>query len=121
MLDSNFAFQGSLIANMIMGIIILKKSYDLYKYVSVVMIMMGIVLCTIMSAKDAVRKIQPRSKLILFVVVLFRKLHRTRIKSLRRRPQADVHYYFGLLVIISRRSKLARMFNVVGFFQELPC
>lgn len=40
---------GSLIANMIMGIIILKKQYDFSKYLSVFMITLGIVLCTIVS------------------------------------------------------------------------
>ena len=40
---------GSLIANMVMGIIILKKSYDMWKYVSVVLITVGIIICTISS------------------------------------------------------------------------
>lgn len=40
---------GSLIANMIMGIIILKKTYDFWKYLSVFMITVGIVVCTIVS------------------------------------------------------------------------
>lgn len=40
---------GSLIANMIMGIIILKKTYDFSKYLSVFMITLGIVVCTIVS------------------------------------------------------------------------
>lgn len=40
---------GSLIANMIMGIIILRKRYDFSKYLSVFMITLGIVLCTIVS------------------------------------------------------------------------
>jgi UDP-xylose/UDP-N-acetylglucosamine transporter B4 len=43
---------GSLIANMIMGIIILNKSYDFSKYLSVFMITTGIVLCTIVSGSD---------------------------------------------------------------------
>lgn len=42
---------GSLIANMIMGIIILNKSYDFSKYLSVFMITLGIVVCTIVSGK----------------------------------------------------------------------
>jgi len=41
---------GSLIANMILGILLLKKSYSLTKYVSVVGISIGIALCTIMSS-----------------------------------------------------------------------
>jgi solute carrier family 35 (UDP-xylose/UDP-N-acetylglucosamine transporter), member B4 len=40
---------GSLIANMIMGILILKKRYDFSKYLSVFMISLGIVVCTIVS------------------------------------------------------------------------
>ncbi|KAL7286228.1 hypothetical protein TKK_0019484 [Trichogramma kaykai] len=43
---------GSLIANMIMGIIILKKVYTFDKYASVFMITMGIIICTIMSSKE---------------------------------------------------------------------
>ncbi|KAJ6635218.1 UDP-xylose and UDP-N-acetylglucosamine transporter [Pseudolycoriella hygida] len=43
---------GSLIANMIMGIIILKKKYDFSKYLSVLMITTGIVTCTIVSGTD---------------------------------------------------------------------
>lgn len=43
---------GSLIANMIMGIVILKKSYDLAKYASVLMITLGIIVCTIVSGSN---------------------------------------------------------------------
>lgn len=43
---------GSLIANMIMGIIILRKRYAFSKYLSVGMITLGIVICTIVSGKD---------------------------------------------------------------------
>ncbi|KAI4485621.1 hypothetical protein M0802_012683 [Mischocyttarus mexicanus] len=43
---------GSLIANMIMGIIILKKHYSFSKYLSVFMITFGIAICTIVSGKD---------------------------------------------------------------------
>ncbi|KAG8263171.1 hypothetical protein J6590_039440, partial [Homalodisca vitripennis] len=43
---------GSLIANMIMGIIILKKSYVFSKYFSVGLITLGIVICTIISGQD---------------------------------------------------------------------
>lgn len=42
---------GSLIANMLMGIVLLGKRYTPTKYVSVMMITAGIVVCTIMSAK----------------------------------------------------------------------
>ncbi|RZC40589.1 UDP-xylose and UDP-N-acetylglucosamine transporter [Asbolus verrucosus] len=41
---------GSLIANMIMGILILKKKYTLKKYISVAMITLGIIICTLMSS-----------------------------------------------------------------------
>lgn len=43
---------GSLIANMIMGIIILKKTYEFSKYLSVFMISLGIVICTIVSGSN---------------------------------------------------------------------
>lgn len=43
---------GSLIANMIMGIIILNKRYVFSKYLSVFMITMGIVVCTIVSGSN---------------------------------------------------------------------
>ncbi|CAE1325132.1 SLC35B4 [Acanthosepion pharaonis] len=43
---------GSLIANLILGIIILKRSYKTSKYLSVLMISIGIVLCTIASSSD---------------------------------------------------------------------
>lgn len=43
---------GSLIANMIMGIIILKKRYDISKYMSVFMITLGIIVCTIVSGSN---------------------------------------------------------------------
>lgn len=45
---------GSLIANMIMGIIILKRTYDLSKYTSVLMITLGIIICTIVSGSNVV-------------------------------------------------------------------
>lgn len=45
---------GSLLANMILGIIILKKRYPLMKYISVLAISVGISLCTIASGKDLV-------------------------------------------------------------------
>jgi solute carrier family 35 (UDP-xylose/UDP-N-acetylglucosamine transporter), member B4 len=43
---------GSLMANMVMGIVILRKSYDLWKYFSVVLITIGIVICTIVSGSS---------------------------------------------------------------------
>ncbi|XP_074104715.1 ER GDP-fucose transporter [Cotesia typhae] len=43
---------GSLIANMIMGIIILKKKYVFSKYLSVFMITTGIIICTIVSGNE---------------------------------------------------------------------
>jgi len=47
-------FQGSLIANMVMGVIILKKKYTLDKFISVGMISAGITICTIVSSQDVV-------------------------------------------------------------------
>ncbi|XP_026859052.2 UDP-xylose and UDP-N-acetylglucosamine transporter isoform X2 [Electrophorus electricus] len=43
---------GSLIANMILGIIILKKRYSVSKYLSIVLVSVGIFICTVMSAKQ---------------------------------------------------------------------
>jgi len=43
---------GSLLANMILGVILLDKRYSMSKYASVLMISLGIGLCTIMSAKN---------------------------------------------------------------------
>uniref|UniRef100_A0A8D8LZ24 UDP-xylose and UDP-N-acetylglucosamine transporter n=1 Tax=Cacopsylla melanoneura TaxID=428564 RepID=A0A8D8LZ24_9HEMI len=43
---------GSLITNMIMGIYILNKVYTLDKYLSVIMITLGIIICTIMSSQE---------------------------------------------------------------------
>ncbi|CAD1472914.1 unnamed protein product, partial [Heterotrigona itama] len=49
---------GSLIANMIMGIIILKKQYIFSKYLSVFMITVGIAICTVVSGKE-IKSLQP--------------------------------------------------------------
>ncbi|XP_074645150.1 UDP-xylose and UDP-N-acetylglucosamine transporter-like [Tubulanus polymorphus] len=43
---------GSLMANLILGVILLKKSYPLMKYLSVLMISIGISICTIVSSKN---------------------------------------------------------------------
>ena len=43
---------GSLMANMIMGMVLLGKRYSPTKYLSILMITIGIAVCTIMSAKD---------------------------------------------------------------------
>lgn len=53
-------FQGSLIANMIMGIIILNKKYAFSKYLSVFMISTGIAICTIVSGKE-IKSLQQKS------------------------------------------------------------
>lgn len=50
----DFLLQGSLIANMVMGIIILKRRYIFSKYLSVLMITAGIVICTIVSGSNVV-------------------------------------------------------------------
>lgn len=52
-----FFSQGSLIANMIMGILILKKRYDFSKYLSVIMITVGIITCTIISGTEVVSEL----------------------------------------------------------------
>lgn len=45
---------GSLLANMVLGILILKRRYTTMKYLSVFMISVGICTCTIASAKELV-------------------------------------------------------------------
>jgi len=45
---------GGLLVNMLMGIFIMGKKYDRMKYASVIMISVGILLCTIMSATNRV-------------------------------------------------------------------
>lgn len=47
---------GSLIANMGIGILILNKSYDIWKYLSVIMITIGIFMCTIATGSDVKKK-----------------------------------------------------------------
>lgn len=51
---------GSLIANMVMGIIILKKKYVFSKYLSVFMITLGIAVCTIVSSTE-VKSLQQKN------------------------------------------------------------
>lgn len=43
---------GSLMANMVLGVIILNKSYDIWKYISVILITIGIFISTIASGRD---------------------------------------------------------------------
>ncbi|XP_013872583.1 UDP-xylose and UDP-N-acetylglucosamine transporter [Austrofundulus limnaeus] len=43
---------GSLIANMVLGIVILKKRYSASKYLSIALVSAGIFICTVMSAKQ---------------------------------------------------------------------
>lgn len=47
---------GSLMANMVLGIFILQKSYDIFKYLSVVMISVGIFICTLASGSEMKKK-----------------------------------------------------------------
>lgn len=49
---------GSLMANMVMGIVILKRRYTLMKYISVLMISLGITACTIASGQQ-VKSVAP--------------------------------------------------------------
>lgn len=53
---------GSLIANMILGIIILHKRYAPSKYAAIVMISSGIFLCTLMSARNVGGEDQPKTE-----------------------------------------------------------
>ena len=44
--------QGSLIANMFLGIIILKKKYSIREYLSIILISVGICISTLASSND---------------------------------------------------------------------
>ena len=46
-----FYTKGSLIANMVLGIFLLKKKYSAREYVSIVLITTGICMCTLASSK----------------------------------------------------------------------
>lgn len=61
---------GSLIANMMMGIVIMGKRYTTTKYLSVLMITAGILVCTIMSAKAPQTSSQDEDVLWLAVGIL---------------------------------------------------
>lgn len=54
------SFQGSLITNMIMCVIILNTQYSFTKYASVIMITIGIAICTIISGQE-VKSTQPKT------------------------------------------------------------
>ncbi|TMW50459.1 hypothetical protein DOY81_004455 [Sarcophaga bullata] len=53
---------GSLMANMVMGILILKKRYGFSKYLSVVLITIGIITCTLVSATKVEDTSNPKFK-----------------------------------------------------------
>lgn len=88
---------GSLIANMIMGIIILKKVYTFSKYLSVTMITLGIAICTIISSKD-VKKTGPEDKLV---------------------PTSDMEDFFWWIVGISLMTIALFISARMGIYQEV--
>ncbi|XP_075216895.1 ER GDP-fucose transporter [Lycorma delicatula] len=88
---------GSLIANMIMGIIILKKVYTISKYLSVGMITLGIIICTLISSKD-VKKTGPISELI---------------------PTSEVEDFFWWVVGISLMTVALFISARMGIYQEI--
>lgn len=49
---------GSLIANMLLGIVLLNKRYSLREYISIVMISIGIFMCTMASSKEVKTKVE---------------------------------------------------------------
>uniref|UniRef100_A0A8C1SIQ7 Solute carrier family 35 member B4 n=2 Tax=Cyprinus carpio TaxID=7962 RepID=A0A8C1SIQ7_CYPCA len=61
---------GSLIANMILGIIILKKRYSASKYLSIMLVSLGIFICTIMSAKQVVSHFRLDHKILFWIAML---------------------------------------------------
>jgi len=62
---------GSLMANMIMGILLLNKRYTPTKYLSVVMITAGILLCTFMSAtaKESTKSIEDEQEDTFWMII----------------------------------------------------
>jgi len=62
---------GSLIANMILGIVLLNKRYSLTKYVSVLGISVGIALCTIMSSSSKSDSSDAGGSWVSFTVGIF--------------------------------------------------
>jgi UDP-xylose/UDP-N-acetylglucosamine transporter B4 len=83
---------GSLIANMIMGIILLNKRYTTTKYLSVVMVSVGITLCTIMSASN---------------------------KPVVDSASQDEHYQFWMLVGVGFLTFALFMSARMGIYQEV--
>uniref|UniRef100_A0A8C2JYR3 Solute carrier family 35 member B4 n=1 Tax=Cyprinus carpio TaxID=7962 RepID=A0A8C2JYR3_CYPCA len=61
---------GSLIANMILGIIILKKRYSASKYLSIMLVSLGIFICTVMSAKQVVSHFRLDHKILFWIAML---------------------------------------------------
>lgn len=49
--------QGGLIASLVMGVLVLGRQYPVSKYVSVLMITAGTVICTLASAEHVVSRI----------------------------------------------------------------
>ncbi|XP_006633343.1 UDP-xylose and UDP-N-acetylglucosamine transporter [Lepisosteus oculatus] len=84
---------GSLIANMILGIIILKKRYSVTKYISISLVSLGIFICTLMSAKQVAS--HPNS-------------------SEEEGFYAFLHWLFGIAMLTFALLMSARM----GIFQE---
>lgn len=56
---------GSLLANMILGVFILKRRYTLWKYLSALMITIGVFICTLASAKQLVNLLNSIASLFL--------------------------------------------------------
>lgn len=90
---------GSLMANMIMGIIILKKQYTPLKYLSVIMITAGIVICTIQSGTE---------------VKAHGSENRTAEEDAALRPMDIFWWTVGILILTCALFLSARL----GIFQE---
>jgi UDP-xylose/UDP-N-acetylglucosamine transporter B4 len=55
-------------ANMILGILILNKSYDVWKYISVIMITVGIFICTIATGSDVKKSQSDKDSLFYWMI-----------------------------------------------------
>ncbi|XP_019866445.1 UDP-xylose and UDP-N-acetylglucosamine transporter [Aethina tumida] len=93
---------GSLIANLIMGKIILKKQYTLGKYVSVLMITIGIIICTYYSSQGSSKTCTDCDMVV----------------NNTEAPEEDPHYFFWWIIGISLLTGALLLSARMGIYQE---
>ena len=84
MISVHDSYKGSLVTNMLMGIIILRRHYDSSKYLSVLMITLGIAICTIVSGSHMVNRLEFQKLILFFTNKKKIKLHCTLLETFRR-------------------------------------